>query len=202
MTPVTSRMHAPCTGYSCRPATASALRSPAVSTVIPRRLVDVIDVSLAVRTFSSGVSQSLRTCTVEPWGVRLTAVTPDDPLVAAEHAWLVPEQGLRVRRRYLVGGDAGEPPAIEIDAVRSEWDGRRWRSADLLLGILLRAGRPARVVRSEEFADALQGGVLTPADGDEAMATVHRVLGELVDHRHDPERWLAALGLPVMEPTA
>lgn len=170
--------------------------------VVSGRLVDVIDVPLATRTFSSGVVQSLRTCTTEPWGLRLTAVTPDDPLVVAEHAWLLPAEGLRLRRRYLAGGDAGQPPTIEIDAMRTESDGRRWRCTDLLLGLVLGPRRRARMVRSAEFAAALQGGVLAPADGDEAMATVHRVLGELVDHRHDPDRWLAAHGLPVMEPTA
>jgi hypothetical protein len=173
-----------------------------VSPVVCRRLVDVIDVALATRTFSSGVARSLRTCAAEPWGLRLTAVTPDDPLVVAEHAWLLPASGLRLRRRYLAGGDAAEPPVVEIDAVRTETDGRRWRSTDLLLGLVLDPRRPVRVVRSAEFAAALQGGVLTATDGDEAMATVHRVLGELAEHRYDLDRWLAARGLPVMEPTA
>lgn len=162
--------------------------------VASRQLVDRVDVGRSTRTIS-GVEHPLRTCVVEPWGLRTVQVSPDDPFVVLERTWLLPAAGLRIRRRWAP--DESVPAATTIGAVRVEVDvdDRCWSTTDLVLGLEVRPGRSARVGHAEDFAAALQGALISPGEADEAMAIVHRVLGELVTHRHALDRWAAALGL-------
>lgn len=169
------------------------LQSRAVSPVVSRQLVDVVDARSAARVHFTGVEHPLDDCTVAAWGLQTACSTPEDPFVAAEVCRLLPAHGLRLRRRR---SPSGEVMPTEIGAVRVTIDGHRWLSTDLLLGLEVAAGHVARVAHHADFAAAVAGGVLTPADADEAMSTVHRVLGELVEHRHDPDRWIAHHGLP------
>jgi hypothetical protein len=167
-----------------------------VSPVVSRQLVEVVDTRTAIRTLplpaDQAPEQGLDRCHVADGWLRTTVLSPDDPFVVAETCWYVPDHGLRLRRRRLREDDPG---TTEIGAVRIAVDGAQWRSTDLLLGLELVPGRPARVAHDADFAAAVAGGVLSAADADEAMSTVHRVLGELVDARHDLDTWTRALGV-------
>lgn len=163
-----------------------------MTSVASRRLVDVVDVGRSSRVVA-GLEQRLRTCTVEPWGLHTVRADPDDPFVVLEHTWLLPDAGLRVRRCWAPGEDGC--PSTTVGAVRVEVEDRLWFTTDLVLGLEVRRGRAARVAHAAEFAAALQGALLSPADADDAMATVHRVQGEIVAERHDLSRWAASLGL-------
>ncbi|MBM7813752.1 hypothetical protein [Saccharothrix algeriensis] len=106
----------------------------------------------------------------------------------------MPELGLRLthhrpRSRHSRGG-----PSV-LSAVRVERDGRSWRTTDLLLGLAVPGGTTARIVRSEEFAAAVAGGVLGPDDADQALSTVHRTLEQVSLHRHDLGSWLTHRGI-------
>lgn len=161
--------------------------------VVSPQLVEVVDARSATRSLPPATPVSLDRCRTAPWGLQITTVTPDDPFVLAETCWLLPGMGLRVRRRR--GPECAD--VTEIGAARIDVDGHLWRVTDLLLGLDVRPGRPARVAHHADFAAGVAGGVLTAADADEAMSTVHRVLGELVDHRHDLAAWADALGFPL-----
>ncbi|MEJ2887217.1 hypothetical protein [Actinomycetospora aeridis] len=169
-----------------------------MSPVVSRQLVEVVDTHAATRTLPLAPEQVLEQA-LDRWHVadgalRTTVLSPDDPFVLAETCWYVADHGLRLRRRLPREGD----PAVattEIGAVRIVVDGPQWRCTDLLLGLEVSPGRPARVVHDADFAAAVGGGVLSAADADEAMSTVHRVLGELVDARHDLDTWTTSLGL-------
>ncbi|GLZ44255.1 hypothetical protein Acsp06_04400 [Actinomycetospora sp. NBRC 106375] len=169
-----------------------------MSPVVSRQLVEVVDTRCATRTLpltaDQALEQGLDRWHEAPWGLRTTVLGPEDPFVLAETCWYVPDHGLRLRRRTPREG-AGAGVTTEIGAVRIAVDGDRWRCTDLLLGLEIVPGRPARVVRDADFAAAVAGGVLTGADADEAMSTVHRVLGELVDARHDLDVWTRSLGI-------
>jgi uncharacterized protein len=161
-------------------------------TSVASRLVDVVDVERSSRTVA-GLEQHLRTCTVEPWGLHTVRVDPDDPFVVLEQTWLLPDAGLRLRRCWAPGED--RCTSTTVGAVRVEVEDHCWFTTDLVLGLEVRHGRAARVAHAAEFAAALQGALLSPTDADDAMATVHRVLGEVVAERHDLRRWAASLGL-------
>jgi hypothetical protein len=167
-----------------------------VSPVVSHQLVEVVDTRGATRTLPLSADQApeqgLDRCRVADGRLRTTVLSPDDPFVVAETCWYVPDHGLRLRRRRLREDDPG---TTEIGAVRIVVEGPQWRCTDLLLGLELVPGRPARVAHDADFAAAVAGGVLTGVDADEAMSTVHRVLGELVDARHDLDTWARALGV-------
>lgn len=169
-----------------------------MSPVVSRQLVEVVDTRSATRTVplrpDQALEQDLDRWHVADWGLHTTVLSPGDPFVLAETCWYVPDQGLRLRRRRPCGTDAART-TTEIGAVRIAVDGSRWRCTDLLLGLEVVPGRPARVVRDADFAAAVAGGILSGADADEAMSTVHRVLGELGDARHDLDVWTRSLGI-------
>lgn len=183
-----------------------------MSPVVSRQLVEVVDTRAATRTLplapgrapdhapgpvpEQTVEQALDRCHVADGYLRTTVLSPEDPFVLAETCWYVADHGLRIRRRRPRDGGPGDGAAAttEIGAVRIVVDGAQWRCTDLLLGLEVVPGRPARVVHDADFAAAVAGGVLSAADADEAMSTVHRVLGELVDARHDLDTWTLALG--------
>jgi uncharacterized protein len=165
-----------------------------VGAVITPALVDVVDTVSATRSYSPGTSRALSTCRVEQWGLHLECPTPEDPFSDSEVTWLMPHLGLRLthlrpRSRHARGG------APVLTAVRVERDGRTWRTTDLLLGLAVPGGTTARIVRSEEFAAAVAGRVLGPADADLALRTVHRTLEEVSLHRHDLPTWLRHRGI-------
>ena len=169
-----------------------------MSPVVSRQLVEVVDTRCATRTLpltaDQVLEQALDRWHQAAWGLCTTVLSANDPFVLAETCWYVPDHGLRLRRRTPREGALGEA-TTEIGAVRIVVDGDRWRCTDLLLGLEVVPGRPARVARDANFAAAVAGGVLAAADADEAMSTVHRVLGELVDARHDLDAWTRSLGI-------
>jgi len=165
-----------------------------VSPVVSRQLVEVVDTRSATRTLPLAPEQPLDRWQVTDRYLRTTVLSPEDPFVLAETCWLVPDHGVRLRRRRPRTAEAGGL-VTEISAVRIVVDGTQWRCTDLLLGLEVAPGRPARVVHDVDFAAAVAGGVLSPADADEAMSTVHRVLGELGDVRHDLDAWTTSLGV-------
>ncbi|WP_433787878.1 DUF402 domain-containing protein [Actinomycetospora sp. CA-101289] len=168
-----------------------------MSPVVSRQLVEIVDVRSAMRTLPLApehvIEQPLDRWRVAAWGLRTTVLSPEDPFVLAETCWLLPDHGLRLRRRQPRA--EGTATATEIGAVRIVVDGDRWRCTDLLLGLEVLPGRPARVAHDADFAAAVAGGVLSSADAEEAMSTVHRVLGELGDARHDLDAWTTSLGV-------
>lgn len=168
-----------------------------MSPVVSRQLVEVVDTRAATRTLPLAPEHALEQV-LDRWQVadghlRTTVLTPEDPFALAETCWYVADHGLRIRRRLPRDGSAATA-TTEIGAVRILVDGPQWRCTDLLLGLEVVPERPARVVHDADFAAAVAGGVLSGADAEEAMSTVHRVLGELVDARHDLDAWTSSVG--------
>jgi predicted RNA-binding protein associated with RNAse of E/G family len=161
-----------------------------VGTAITPQLVDTVDTLTAVRSYSSGTARALRVCTVERWGLRLECPTPEDPFADSEVTWLLPEFNLRLTHQRPRSRHAKPGPST-LTAARIRIEGRLWRTTDLLLGLAAPGGSSARVVRSEEFAAAVESHVLRAGDADLALCTVHKTLEELARFRHDVSSWLA-----------
>ena len=161
-----------------------------MGTVITPQLIDVVDPVAAVRSYSSGTTRPLRSCTLERWGLRMECPTPEDPFAESEVTWLMPDLNLRLTHQRPRSRHARSVPS-ELTAVRVIRDGRLWRTVDLLLGLAAPGGTSARIVRSEDFAAAVAGRVLRAADADLALRTVHQTLEELSRLRHDLGSWLA-----------
>ena len=124
----------------------------------------------------------------------MAAPTPEDPFAESEVTLLFPELGLRLTHQRPRSRHGKMTPST-LTAVRVERDTRSWRTTDLLLGLALPGGTAARIVRCEEFAAAVAGQILPPADADLALRIVHRTLEELSHQRHDLAGWLASHGI-------
>ncbi len=157
------------------------------------QLADVVDVFGAERVHSSGSRHRLTHCHVEPWGLSYSCPTPEDPAHDGEITWLLPDVGIRLtqfrpRRRHA------RRESTELTAVHIQRDTRSWTTTDLLLGLEVPDGGSARIIRSEEFAAAVSGGVIRLSEADYALRTVHRTLEEITLHR-DLQQWLAHRGI-------
>lgn len=159
-----------------------------MTTATTPQLADTIDEAHGIRRYTGGNSRLLRVCQRERWGLRTECATPEDPFYESEVTWLLPDLGLqlthqRPRNRHGRG-------ATSVSAVRLHTEGRIWHVTDLLLGLAVPDGRAARVVRSEEFAAAVAGGVVRRRDAETALRTVHRTHEELSRGDHDLDAWL------------
>lgn len=170
-----------------------------VSAVLTPQLVDVVDTVAGIRSYSSGTVRQLNFWQVEPWGLRLECSTPDDPSTDAEISWLLPRDGLRLsfqrpRSRHALVGPS------RLTAVHVQYDRRHWRCTDLLLGLAIKPNAMTRLIGSADFAAAVSGRVLRPADADRALQIVHRTLHQLANQRHSIGAWLHARGISTRWP--
>lgn len=161
--------------------------------MIAPKLVDVIDVFSAQRVLSSGTRQQLTHCNIEQWGLSIECPTHEDPSYDGEVTWLLPDLGLRLsqyrpRRRHA------RRASSSLTAIHLERDTRSWRVTDLLLGLEIPDQGSARIIRSEDFAAAVAGGVIRLSEADYALRTVHRTLEEISMHR-DLQQWLGHRGI-------
>lgn len=162
--------------------------------VITPQLVDLVDTFTGERSYSPGTTRFLDSWRVEPWGLRMEHSTPDDPFYDFEVTWLLPGLGLRLTHQRTRSRHGRGGPSV-LTAVRVQHDARMWRTIDLLLGLEITGCSPARVIRTEEFAAAVAGGVLRPGDAELALRIVHRTLEEVSRNRHDLNAWLASRGI-------
>lgn len=163
-----------------------------MGTVVIPRLVDVVDLFSAQRYQSTGGSQHLAECQVEPWGLSITC-SAEEAGHDDEITWLLPDLGLRLtqyrpRRRHA------RRESTLVTAVNIERDTRSWTTTDLLLGLEVPEYGTTRVVKHEDFASAVSEGLIRLSEADYALRTVHRTMEELSRHR-DVNQWLAYRGI-------
>jgi uncharacterized protein len=164
-----------------------------VSAAVSPRSVEVIDMFSARRTHPSGRVDQLEICEVEPWGLMVVYLLPQDPYHDMEITWLLTELGLRMTRLRPRDEHApGSPSALT--AVSIQRDTRSWATTDLVLGLELRERARPRVTRAAEFASAVVQGAIRKDEADYAFATVHRTLDEIIRHR-SINQWLAHRGI-------
>jgi predicted RNA-binding protein associated with RNAse of E/G family len=164
------------------------------TTSTPPQLIDVINTFTGERTSSSGVTNQLSVCTVEPWGLRTECHTPEDPMIGSETTWILTEAGVRLTHLRARSQHAKPAPTV-LTAVRYQRDTRSWRITDLLLGMSITSGSTCRIIRLEEFSTAVSTRVIRSSDANYALRTLHRVLEELARCHHDIEVWLGHQGV-------
>lgn len=164
-----------------------------MGTVITPQLVEVIDVFNAQRFRPTGETQQLLDCQLQRWGLAMECPIAADSSYDSELNWVLPELGIRMSRMCTRRRHA-KPGSSQLTAVTAEWDTHSWTTTDLLLGIEIPVNGAARIVRAEEFADAVAGGLLRLSEADYAFRTMHRILGELGRHR-DLNQWLSYRGI-------
>lgn len=162
--------------------------------VITPQLVDIVDTSSEVRSYSTGRTRRLTECSVEPWGLRLECPLPDDPVADSEITWLIARLGLRLTYQRPRSRHARRGPS-RLTAVRVRSDSRSWWTTDLLLGLEIHPGMNTRISRVAEFSEAVSSGLLRTCDADLALGVVHRTFAAISQQRHDLRTWLGSVGI-------
>lgn len=132
-------------------------------------------------------------CRVQQWGLAMERPAPEAPDQDTEVTWLLPDLGLRMLRHRPRRRHSRPGPSV-LTATRIERNPRSWTATDLLLGLEVGDGAPARIARAEQFAAAVESGALLQSEADFALETIHRTLSEITAHR-DVGQWLAYRGI-------
>lgn len=124
--------------------------------------------------------------------------------IAYFESLLLPALGLRVSKwRGRPGVDLGHDYYIDVvDITVDAAGGPRgsigvWRTVDLYLDVLVRAGRDLRVEDTDELLGAIRAGLLDLGAGQRALARAHRAVEGIARADYDVDAWLANHGIEV-----
>lgn len=155
--------------------------------------VEIFDLDTMTNTDPKGVVRTVREYRVEPFGLYLARDVVDHPSIRAIESWLLPEVGLRATDWFFHPGHERDQD-FYLDVVRIDVHGRRWRTEDHYLDLVVRTGRGVDVLDTDELLQAVVAGLLDQAAATAALTTAYRALDGLARHDYRLDRWLATVG--------
>jgi predicted RNA-binding protein associated with RNAse of E/G family len=144
-------------------------------------------------TDPKGIIRAVREYRVEPFGLYLARNIDDHPSRRAIESWLLPAMGLRITDWFYSPGHERDED-FYVDVVRIDVDGRRWRTEDHCLDLVVRTGRGVDVLDTDELLDAVAAGLLDRSAAQAALATTYRTVDGLAQHGYRLDRWLSTVG--------
>lgn len=156
--------------------------------------VEVFDVAAGTNTDPKKHVRQVTEYRLAPFGLYLRRPMPGHPRFAGLESWLLPELGLRVTRQHWHPRKA-EDLDYYLDIVDVETGPTRWRSTDWYLDIKVQHGRDAWVLDTDEFALAVQAGLLSAETAQRAMDITWRTVDGLARTGYDLPRMLASRGI-------
>lgn len=160
---------------------------------IHRPKVELFDLDAMTNTDPKGVIRTVREYRVEPFGLYLARDVEDHPSLRALESWLLPEMGLRISDWFYSPGHERDQD-FYLDVVRIDVNGRRWRTEDHYLDLVVRTGRSVDVLDTDELLDAVAAGLLDRSAAQAALATTYRTVDGLARHGYRLDRWLSTVG--------
>lgn len=155
---------------------------------------EVFDLDAATNTDPKRIPRDVEEYRVEPFGLYMARPTPGRAQFHYIESWLLPAQGLRVTDFWFSEGHERDQD-FYLDVARIERGERQWRARDLYLDIVLRTGKDATVIDTDELLAANRAGLVDEADTLFALDTAFATVDALARHGHDLHRWLATLGI-------
>lgn len=155
--------------------------------------VELFDLDAMTNTDPKGFVRAVREYRVEPFGLFLARDVVDHPTIRAIESWLLPAVGLRVTDWFYHPGHERDQD-FYLDVVRIDSHGRRWRTEDHYLDLVVRSGRGVEVLDTDELLAAVLAGLLDQATAQAALATTYRAVDGLARHGYWLDRWLATVG--------
>lgn len=156
--------------------------------------VETFDLVAMTNTDPKGFVRAVDEYRVEPFGLYVAREIVDHPRLAYLESWLLPKQGVRVTKwRHHPGHESDYDFYLDIaDATPGD---RAWTTIDHYLDILLRTGRGASVLDSDELLAAVLAGLIEERVAESALETTYRVVDGLAHADYDLARWLAGEGI-------
>lgn len=156
--------------------------------------VETFDLAARTNTDPKGYVRAVDEYRVEPFGLYVAREIVDHPRLAYLESWLLPEQGVRVTKwRHHPGHQPDYDFYLDIaDVTPGE---SAWTTVDHYLDIVLRTGRGATVLDSDELLAAVLAGLLTESVAERALETTYRVIDGLAHAAYDLDQWLAGEGI-------
>lgn len=153
----------------------------------------MFDVAAMTNTDPKGVERRVREYRLEPFGLYVARDVVDHPTIAALESWLLPDAGLRATDWYFHPGHERDQD-FYLDVADIAVDEAIWRTEDHYLDLVVRTGRGAEVLDTDELMAAVAAGLLDSATAQRALRTAFRTLEGLARHGYRLNRWLATLG--------
>ena len=155
--------------------------------------IEIFDLDAMTNTDPKGFVRAVREYRVEPFGLFLARDVVDHPSIRAIESWLLPEVGLRATDWFFHPGHERDED-FYLDVVRIDVQGRRWRTEDHYLDLVVRAGRGVEVLDTDELLQAVAAGLLDHPAAQAALSTAYRALDGLARNDYRLDRWLATVG--------
>jgi uncharacterized protein len=155
--------------------------------------VEIFDLDAMTNTDPKGFVRAVREYRIEPFGLYLARDVVDHPSIRAIESWLLPGVGLRATDWFFHPGHERDQD-FYLDVVRIDVQDRCWRTEDHYLDLVVRAGRGAEVLDTDELLDALLAGLIDRTTAQAALATAYRAVDGLARHGYRLDRWLATVG--------
>lgn len=134
--------------------------------------------------------------TLESAGLHVTSPFPDDhPYWSSREAYILPTLDIVISRFDAQGRSERVPPIFYIDMASVEIGPETWTMRDLYLDVIVEPGGIPKLVDSDEYAEAVLEGHLTPEEQRRALLSAERVVNGLFAHGNDLQDWLASLSI-------
>jgi uncharacterized protein len=133
---------------------------------------------------------------VESCGLHLESPFPDDhPYWSNREAYILPTLDLVISRFDPTGRSDRVPPLFYIDMASVQPGPESWVMRDLYLDVVMEADGTPKLIDSDEYAEAVLEGHLTPDEQRRALLSAERVVNGLFTHNNDLAAWLASLNI-------
>jgi predicted RNA-binding protein associated with RNAse of E/G family len=160
-----------------------------------RPKVERFDVSGRTNTDPKGVVRPVDVYTEHPWGLYV-ARPADHASFHYLESWLLPSLGLRATVFHFTTGHERDQDHY-VDVGEFTRDGSVWHAVDHYLDLVVRTGRGTELLDADELLAATGEGLLDAATAQLAVHRMTAAVDGIASHRHDLDRWLASLGMPI-----
>lgn len=156
--------------------------------------VEVFDLNQRTNTDPKGHVREVDDYRERSFGLYLARPMVDYRHASYVESWLLPELGLRVSDWWWKPGHHRDQD-FYLDIVNIEVDQHRWRTTDYYLDIVVRGGREAELIDTEEFLQAVRCGLLDGATARHAMHIACTAIDGLAQHNYDLPAWLSTMSI-------
>ncbi|MGQ0837775.1 DUF402 domain-containing protein [Actinokineospora sp.] len=157
--------------------------------------VELFDVAALTNTDPKGFVRRVDEYRETEHGLYMARPVEGHRRIAYFESMLLPELGLRVSKwRGRPGVDLGHDFYLDVVDIT---DGPVWRTLDLYLDVLVRAGRGLRVEDSDELLAAFRARLVDLAAAQRAMERTNRTVDGIAQAGYDVDAWLAGHGITV-----